>query len=61
MYWIANGYKQLMSFGLLSGAFRPQGDYAALRVVARLREMLLRYQATHISISKKALLLMNIY
>ena len=52
--------QQLMSFGLLSGAFRPQGDYAALRVVARLREMLLRYQATHIQHIQKALLLMNI-
>ena len=52
--------QQLMSFGLLSGAFRPQGDYAALRVVARLWEMLLRYQATHIQHIQKALLLMNI-
>jgi hypothetical protein len=41
-------------------AFRPQGDYAALRVFARLREMLLRCQATHIQHIQKALLLMNI-
>jgi transposase len=52
--------QQLMSFGLLSGAFRPQGDYAALRVLARLREMLLRCQASHIQHIQKALLLMNI-
>jgi len=52
--------QQLMSFGLLSGAFRPQGDYAALRVLARLREMLLRCQATHIQHIQKAMLLMNI-
>lgn len=52
--------QQLMSFGLLSGAFRPQGDYAALRSLARLREMLLRYQGKHIQHIQKALLLMNI-
>ena len=52
--------QQLMSFGLLSGAFRPQGDHAALRVLARLREMLLRCQAKHIQHIQKALLLMNI-
>jgi transposase len=50
-----------MSFGLLSGAFRPQGDYAALPVLARLPEMLLRCQAKHIQhIQKALLLLMNI-
>jgi transposase len=40
--------QQLMSFGLLRGAFRPQGDFCALRCVARQREMLLRYQARHV-------------
>ena len=49
-----------MSFGLLSGVFRPQGDYAALRALARLREMLLRCQAAHIQHIQKAMLLMNI-
>ena len=49
-----------MSFGLLSGAFRPQGDYAALRALARLREMLLRCQTAHIQHIQKAMLLMNI-
>ncbi|MEQ1635967.1 MAG: IS110 family transposase [Methylococcales bacterium] len=52
--------QQLMSFGLLSGAFRPHGDFCALRAVARLREMLLRYQAKHIQHIQKALLLMNL-
>lgn len=45
--------QQLMSFGLLKGAFRPQGDFCALREVARLREMLLRYQAQHYNTCKK--------
>jgi transposase len=52
--------QQLMSFGLLSGAFRPKGDFCALRTVARLREMLLRYQAMHIQHIQKALILMNL-
>ncbi|HEY8159778.1 MAG TPA: IS110 family transposase [Methylobacter sp.] len=52
--------QQLTSFGLLSGAFRPHGDYCALRAVARLREMLLRNQAKHIQHIQKALLLMNL-
>jgi transposase len=52
--------QQLMSFGLLSGAFRPHGEFCALRAVARLREMLLRYQAKHIQHIQKALLLMNL-
>ncbi|MEQ1531811.1 MAG: transposase, partial [Methylococcales bacterium] len=51
--------QQLMTFGLLSGAFRPHGDFCALRTVARLREVLLRCQATHIQHIQKALLLMN--
>lgn len=52
--------QQLMSFGLLSGAFRPHGDFCALRAVARLREMLLRCQAKHIQHLQKALPLMNL-
>ena len=44
--------QQLMSFGLLSGAFRPQSDFCALRSVARLREMLLRNQAKHAKASE---------
>jgi transposase len=52
--------QQLMSFGLLSGAFRPPGEFCALRAVARLREMRLRYQAKPIQHIQKALLLMNL-
>jgi len=52
--------QQLMSFGLLSGAFRPHGDFCALRAVARHREMLVRDQARHIQHMQKALLLMNL-
>jgi transposase len=52
--------RQLMSFGLLRGAFRPQGDFCALRCVARQREMLLRYQARHIQHMQKALTQMNL-
>jgi len=52
--------QQLMSFGLLSGAFRPDGDICALRSVARLRDMLIRYQARHIQHIQKALILMNL-
>ncbi len=52
--------QQLMSFGLLKGAFRPKGDFCALREVARLRENLLRYQARHIPHMQKALIQMNL-
>jgi transposase len=52
--------QQLMSFGLLRGAFRPQGDVCALRSVARQRAMLLRYQSQHIQHMQKALTQMNI-
>lgn len=52
--------QQLMSFGLLAGAFRPKGDFCALRSVARQREMLLRYQSRHVQHMQKALIQMNI-
>lgn len=52
--------QQLMSFGLLSGAFRPQGEICALRSVARQRAMLLSYQARHVQHMQKALTQMNI-
>jgi transposase len=51
--------QQLMSFGLLAGAFRPQGDLCALRSVARQREMLLNYQTRHVQ-HMKALTQMNL-
>lgn len=52
--------QQLMSFGLLRGAFRPEGDICALRSVARQRATLLRYQARHIQHIQKALTQMNL-
>ncbi|PPD45986.1 MAG: IS110 family transposase [Methylobacter sp.] len=52
--------QQLMGFGLLSGAFRPHGDFCALRAVARHRDMLVRNQAQHVQHMQKALLLMNL-
>ena len=38
--------QQLMSFGLLSTAFRPPADVCALRAISRQRDMLLRGQAS---------------
>jgi transposase len=52
--------QQLMSFGLLSGAFRPTEEICALRAVVRLRDMLLDYQASHIQHMQKALTQMNL-
>jgi transposase len=52
--------QQLMSFGLLRGALRPQGDFCALRCVARHREQLLRYQARPVQHMQKALTQMNL-
>lgn len=52
--------QQLMTFGLLQGAFRPHGDFCALRTVARQRAMLLSYQARHVQHMQKALTQMNL-
>src|SRR6202790_3126202 len=52
--------QQLMSYGLLSGAFRPQEEICVLRAVARQREMLVQYQAKHIQHMHKALTQMNV-
>src|ERR1700675_2404938 len=49
-----------MSYGLLSGAFRPQEEICVLRAVARQREMLVQYQAKHIQHMHKALTQMNV-
>jgi len=50
----------LVSFGLLSGAFRPKDEICALRVYMRQRAMLLASQATHVQHMQKALTQMNI-
>jgi transposase len=52
--------QQLMSYGLLSGAFRPADEICALRAVSRQREMLLKYQSQHVQHIQKALAQMNI-
>jgi len=52
--------QQLMSFGLLMGAYRPPDEICALRAISRQREMLLSYQARHIQHMQKALVQMNI-
>jgi len=52
--------QQLMSYGLLSGAFRPREQICALRAVSRQREMLLSYQGRHIQHMQKALAQMNL-
>lgn len=52
--------QQLMSFGLLRGAFRPADEICALRAVWRHREMLLSYQSRHVQHLQKALTQMNV-
>ena len=52
--------QQLMSFGLLRGAFRPADEICALRAVWRHRDMLLSYQARHVQHLQKALTQMNV-
>ncbi|KLU24028.1 transposase [Caballeronia mineralivorans PML1(12)] len=52
--------QQLMSYGLLSGAFRPRDEICALRAVMRQRAMLLSYQARHVQHMQKALTQMNV-
>jgi transposase len=52
--------QQLMSFGLLAGAFRPAGEVCALRAVVRQRETLIEGQAQQIQRMQKALTQMNV-
>ena len=52
--------QQLMSFGLLRGAFRPADQVCALRALSRQREMLLRSQSRHVQHMQKALTQMNL-
>lgn len=51
---------ELMSYGLLGGAFRPADAVCALRSLSRQREMLLKSQARHVQHLQKALTQMNI-
>jgi transposase len=52
--------QQLMSYGLLRGAFRPADGVCALRALSRQRAMLLRSQSRHVQHMHKALAQMNI-
>jgi len=52
--------QQLMSYGLLSGAFRPADAVCTLRSLTRQRGMLLREQGRHVQHMQKALTQMNI-
>ena len=52
--------QQLMSFGLLSGAFRPADQVCVLRSLCRQRTMLLRSQVRFVQHMHKALTQMNI-
>lgn len=52
--------QQLMSYGLLRGAFRPSDEVCVLRALSRQRSMLLRNQARSVQHMQKALAQMNI-
>jgi transposase len=52
--------QQLHTFGLLSGAFRPEEEVVVLRSYLRQRAMLIQYAAQHIQHIQKALHQMNI-
>ena len=52
--------QQLMSYGLLSAAFRPPADVCALRAISRQRDTLLQEQARCVQRMQKSLTLMNI-
>ena len=52
--------QQLLTYGLLSGAFRPAEQVCVLRALWRQRGMLLRSQGRHVQHMQKALTQMNI-
>ena len=52
--------QQLMTYGLLNGAFRPTDGVCVLRSLWRQRAMLLRSQGRHVQHMQKALTQMNI-
>ena len=52
--------QQLMSYGLLSGAFRPTEQVCVLRSLWRQRAMLLRNQGRYVQHMQKALTQMNV-
>jgi len=52
--------QELHTFGLLSGAFRPEDQVCVLRSYVRQRGMLVRYAGQHIQHMQKALTQMNV-
>jgi transposase len=52
--------RQLHTYGLLDGAFRPPAEMLALRALMRQRRMLIEHAAKHIQHIQKALDLMNV-
>lgn len=52
--------RQLHTYGLLQGAFRPKADVLPLRAYQRQRQMLIAYAADHIRHMQKALDQMNL-
>src|SRR5436853_1863951 len=52
--------RQLHSYGLLRGSFRPAAEIATLRACLRQRERLVEYAAAHIQHMQKALMQMNL-
>ena len=52
--------QQLHTYGLLSGAFRPEAEIRSLRSYLRQRTMLVEYASHHIQHMQKALTQMNI-
>ncbi len=52
--------RQLHTYGLLNGAFRPNADFLPLRAFHRQRKMLVECAADHIRHMQKALDLMNV-
>jgi transposase len=52
--------QQLMTYGLLSGSFRPEDQVCVLRSLWRQRDMLLKNQARSVQHMQKALTQMNI-
>ncbi|MDO5703563.1 MAG: IS110 family transposase [Paracoccus sp. (in: a-proteobacteria)] len=56
----AGWLRQLHSYGLLRGSFRPDAEIATLRAYTRQRERLIEYAAAHIQHMQKALMEMNL-
>jgi transposase len=52
--------RELHSYGLLRGSFRPDAEIATLRAYLRQRERLVEYAAAHIQHMQKALMEMNL-